>query len=52
MEILDWSKDAINVNQYFMMIHVQTNVLKKKDGVGTSEFPADFMMVQDPLRWY
>jgi ribosomal protein L35AE/L33A len=26
------------------------NVLKKKDGVGTSGFPADFMMVQDRLR--
>ena len=51
MEILDWSKDVTNVSQYFMMMHVPINVLKKKDGAGTLEFLAGFMMVQDRLRW-
>jgi hypothetical protein len=36
MGILDWSKDATNANQYFMMMPVPINVLKKKDGAGIS----------------
>jgi hypothetical protein len=39
-------------SQYFMMMHVQISVLKKKDGVGTLEFLADSMRVLDLSRWF